>query len=195
MPTGRTGADRPVTAIPRRRGCPSSGMRSRSSGRRPSKDGVHAYNVDGKPLWSRDLGRFAGPWGTAASPILVGDLVIQNCDAEEEAFLIALDKRTGKQVWRTPRDVPERGGWSTPVLVKSGGRAELVLNGAKAVTAYDPATGKPLWFCKSFNGRGEPTATPGHGLLFMVNGLQGDFYAVRPGGEGDVTKSHMAWHT
>jgi outer membrane protein assembly factor BamB len=159
------------------------------------KGGLHGYRVDGQPLWSRDLGKFAGPWGTAASPILIGDLVIQNCDAEQEAFLIALDKRTGKEVWRTPRDVPERGGWSTPVLVKAGSREELVLNGAKAVTAYDPATGKPLWFCKSFNGRGEPTATPGSGLLFMVNGLRGDFYAVRPGGDGDVTKSHLAWHT
>jgi outer membrane protein assembly factor BamB len=159
------------------------------------RGGLHGYRADGQPLWSRDLGKFAGPWGAAASPVLVGDLVIQNCDAEEEAFLIALDKRTGKQVWRTPRDVPERGGWSTPVLVKAGGREELVLNGAKAVTAYDPATGKPLWHCKSFNGRGEPTATPGRGLLFLVNGLGGDFYAVRPGGEGDVTKSHLAWHT
>jgi outer membrane protein assembly factor BamB len=159
------------------------------------KGGLHAYRVDGQALWSRGLGKFAGPWGTAASPLLVGDLVIQNCDAEEEAFLIALDKRTGKQVWRTPRDVPDRGGWSTPVLVQAGSRAELVLNGAKAVTAYDPATGKRLWFCRSFNGRGEPTATPGHGLLFMVNGLRGDFYAVRPGGAGDVTKSHLAWHT
>lgn len=81
------------------------------------------------------------------------------------------------------------------MLVQAGRRAELVLNGAKAVTAYDLATGKPLWFCNSFNGRGEPTATPSHGLLFMVNGLRGDFYAVRPGGEGDVTRSHMAWHS
>ncbi len=159
------------------------------------KGGIHCYTVEGRPLWSRDLGPFAGPWGTAASPVIVGDLVVQNCDAEREAFLIALDKRTGQTVWRTPREAPERGGWSTPVLVRAGGRRELVLNGAKAVIAYDPATGKPLWWCKSFAGRGEPTATPGHGLLFMVNGLQGDFYAVRPGGDGDVTRSRMAWHT
>ena len=159
------------------------------------KGGIHGYTVEGKPLWSRDLGPFAGPWGVAASPVIVGDLVIQNCDAEGEAYLIALDKRTGQTVWRTPREVPERGGWSTPVLVQAGGRPELVLNGASAVTAYDPKTGEPLWSCRSFNGRGEPTATPGHGLLFMVNGLRGDFYAVRPGGTGDVTKTHMAWHT
>jgi outer membrane protein assembly factor BamB len=159
------------------------------------RGGLHCYTVEGKPLWSRDLGPFAGPWGTAASPVLVGDLVIQNGDAEDDAFLLALDKRTGRTVWRTPREVPECGGWSTPVLVTAGGRPELVLNGAKAVIAYDPATGRPLWSCRSFNGRGEPTATPGHGLLFLVNGLQGDLYAVRPGGDGDVTQTHMAWHT
>jgi outer membrane protein assembly factor BamB len=159
------------------------------------RGGLHCYTVEGKPLWSRDLGPFAGPWGTAASPVLVGDLVIQNGDAEDDAFLLALDKRTGRTVWRTPREVPERGGWSTPVLVTAGGRPELVLNGAKAVIAYDPATGRQLWSCRSFNGRGEPTATPGHGLLFLVNGLQGDLYAVRPGGDGDVTQTHMAWHT
>jgi outer membrane protein assembly factor BamB len=79
--------------------------------------------------------------------------------------------------------------------VQAGSRQELVLNGANAVIAYDPATGKQLWSCKSFNGRGEPTATPGHGLLFLINGLPGDIYAVRPGGEGDVTRAHMAWHT
>lgn len=159
------------------------------------RGGLHGYTVEGKPLWSRDLGPFAGPWGTAASPVLLGDLVIQNCDAEDAAYLLAVDKRTGKDVWKTPREVPERGGWSTPVLVQAGNRQELVVNGAKAVTAYDPATGKPLWSCKSFNGRGEPTATPGNGLVYMVNGLKGDFYAVKPGGQGDVTRTHMAWHT
>jgi outer membrane protein assembly factor BamB len=159
------------------------------------RGGLHGYTVDGKHLWSRDLGPFAGPWGTAASPVIFGDMVIQNCDAENDAYLLAVDKRTGKTVWKTPRDVPERGGWSTPVLVQAGNRQELVLNGAKLVTAYDPATGKVLWTCKTFNGRGEPTATPGNGLVYMLNGLAGDFYAIRPGGSGDVTRSHMAWHT
>ena len=76
-----------------------------------------------------------------------------------------------------------------------GDKPEVVLNGFNGVTGYDPADGKKLWFCKSFIGRGEPTATPGQGLLFLVNGNAGDFYTVRPGGEGDVTQTHMAWHT
>ena len=122
------------------------------------RGGLHCYSVEGQPLWSRtDLGPFEGPWGTAASPVMVGDLVIQNCDAQDQAYLLAVDKRTGRTVWKTPRDVPERGGWSTPVLVNVDGRQELVLNGETAVTAYDPASGTKLWWCRSFVGRGEPT--------------------------------------
>jgi outer membrane protein assembly factor BamB len=160
------------------------------------KGGLHCYTVDGKHLWSRDLGAFPGAWGTAACPIIVGDLVIQNCDAEgPAAFIAGIDKHTGKTVWQTPRPGPERGGWSTPVLVEAKGHQELVLNGESAVIAYDPTSGKQLWRCKSFAGRGEPTVTPGNGLLYVVNGLQGDIYAIRPGGTGNVTKTHMAWHT
>jgi len=155
--------------------------------------GLHAFTVDGEPLWSKDLGPFENPWGTAACPVLVGDLVIQNGDADADSFIAAFDKRTGREVWRQRR--PDFRGWSTPVLIRSGDREELVLNGHTGVTAYDPATGNQLWFCKSFNGRGEPTATPGDGLVYLVNGLAGDVYAVRPGGEGDVTSSRMAWHT
>ena len=102
------------------------------------KGGLHCYSVEGKRLWSRDLGSFPGPWGVAASPIIVGDLVIQNCDAQGEGYLLALNKFDGKEVWKTPRTAPERGGWSTPVLMPAGDHQELVLNGERAVTAYDP---------------------------------------------------------
>ena len=157
------------------------------------RGGIHAYSVEGKHLWSRDLGKFAGPWGTSACPILVDDLVVQNCDADEDACIVALDKQTGKDVWRTKRR--DHRGWSTPILVNGGTRRELVVNGHEGVQAYDPATGRELWFCQSFNGRGEPTVTPAGDLLCVVNGLAGDIYSVRPGGNGDVTATHMAWHT
>ena len=121
--------------------------------------------------------------------------MIQNCDAEGEGKLVAFNKKDGTQAWKTPRTAPERGGWTTPVLIDVGGRQELVLNGERAVTGYDPLTGKQMWSCKSFAGRGDPTVTPGKGLLFVINGQPGDIYAVKPGGKGDVTRSHMAWHT
>lgn len=159
------------------------------------RGGIHCYDVDGKPLWSHDLGTFPGPWGTGASPVLVDDMVIQNCDAEGASFLIAFDKRSGKTVWRTDRGSLPRGGWNTPILIDADSRRELILNGEDGVRGYDPATGKEHWFCHGFNGRGTPIPAHGQGLLFVINGKPGDIYAVRPGGAGDVTQTHMRWHT
>jgi outer membrane protein assembly factor BamB len=157
------------------------------------KGGLHTYTLDGKHLWSRDLGTFECPWGTAACPVIVGDLVIQNGDSDVNAFIMGLDRLTSKTIWTTPRFNSR--GWSTPILIEAAGRRELVVNGHNGVTAYDPANGKELWFCKSFNCRGEPTITPAGDVLCAVNGLGGDIYAVRPGGKGDVTEARMAWHT
>jgi outer membrane protein assembly factor BamB len=158
------------------------------------RGGLHCYSVEGKHLWSQNVGPFDdNPWGTAACPVLVGDLIIQNCDNDTNARLMAFNVQTGKLVWE--KDRPDHRGWSTPILLQAGGREELVLNGHLGVTGYDPATGNELWFCKSFNGRGEPTVTPGKELVYLVNGLAGDIYAVEPGGNGDVTSSRMAWHT
>lgn len=146
-------------------------------------------------MWSRDLGTFPGGWGVGASPIFFGDTVIQNCDAEGDSYLLAVDKRTGKDVWRTPRQSKPRGGWSTPVVIETDGRTELVVNGEFGVESYEPQSGKPLWNCRGFNGRGTPMPAWGNGLLYVVNGKSGDVYAVRPGGSGDVTDSRMQWHT
>jgi len=160
------------------------------------KGGLHCYSVDGKKLWSReDLGEFPGAWGTAACPIIVGELVVQNCDSTKNATLLAVDRKNGKTVWQTPRPTPEKGGWSSPVLVDAGSRKEIVVNGEAAVIGYDPPSGKELWRCKAFNGRGEPTVAPVKGQIYVVNGLAGDVYSVKLGGTGDVTKTHMAWHT
>ncbi|MGD9724275.1 MAG: PQQ-binding-like beta-propeller repeat protein [Pirellulales bacterium] len=158
------------------------------------RGGLHAYTVDGKPLWSRDLGQFDGPWGTAASPILHGDLVIQNCDSESaEASLLAVNARTGETVWSTPRK--NMRGWSTPIIIQTGKREELVLNGHHHIQAYDPKDGHELWACETFNGRGEPVPAFAHDRLFVMNGLAGDIYCVQPGGDGDVTATHRLWHT
>ena len=157
--------------------------------------GLFCYTLDGQPVWKKPLGEFAGPWGTAAAPLLVDNLVIQNCDADapSNAVLRALDKRTGEQVWETDRE--DNRGWSTPVLIEFDGRRELVLNGDAGVRGYDVESGRELWFCRGFNGRGSPTATFAHGRLHIVNGKRGDVYAVKPGGRGDVAGSHMLWHT
>lgn len=155
--------------------------------------GLFCYTLDGEKLWQHELGEFAGPWGTAAAPLLFENLLIQNCDAEVDAFIIGIDKVTGEQVWKTKRR-PARG-WSSPIPVEVDGHTEIVVNGEFGVQAYDPESGRELWFCKSFNGRGTPTVTVAGELLHVVNGKRGDTYAIRPGGSGDVTQTHMVWHT
>jgi outer membrane protein assembly factor BamB len=155
--------------------------------------GMFCYTMDGQLTWKKDLGHFETPWGVSACPVLHGDLVIQNCDADKDAYIIGLNKKTGEQVWRTKRD--DIRGWSTPILVKAAGRDELVVNGDTGVRAYNPQTGKEYWFCKSYTGRGTPTLTPAAGLLIAVNGKPGPIYAVKPGGNGDVTATHRTWTT
>jgi outer membrane protein assembly factor BamB len=158
--------------------------------------GLHCYTTGGVKVWDTGdkLGDFEGPWGTAATPVLYKNLVIQNCDADRNAFLIAFDKKTGEEAWKTKRE--DFRGWSTPVLIEVDGKMELALNSHSGVYAYDPATGKELWYCKGYNGRGSPTVTPGaNGLLHVVNGKPGDVYAIKPGGRGDVTNTHQVWHT
>jgi outer membrane protein assembly factor BamB len=158
------------------------------------RGGLHGYSLSGEHLWSRDLGQFDGPWGTAASPVIYGDTVIQNCDSEsKEASLLAVDARTGQTVWNTPRE--NMRGWSTPLLIHAASGDELLLNSHRGVRSYDPKTGQELWWCRGFNGRGEPVPAFAHGLAYVVNGLAGDIYSVRPGGQGDVTETHRAWHT
>ncbi len=156
--------------------------------------GLFCYSRDGEKLWDLPLGEFPSPWGTAACPVLTDHLVIQNCDAEGEAKLIGVDKLTGKIVWSTPRE--NQRGWSTPLTIQHEGKSLAVLNGHTGTRCYDTETGKELWFCPGFNGRGEPTVTlNAAGHLFVVNGLAGDIYAIRNGGSGNVGQSHRLWHT
>ncbi len=156
--------------------------------------GLYCYTIDGELVWSRELGWFESPWGTAASPLLVGDMVVQNCDSDQDAYIIALNKKTGDEVWKTER--PDHRGWSSPILIQGEDRAEIVVNGHTGMIAYAPDSGKELWRCLCERGRGTPTVTSADGLLYAVNGLPGGgAYCVKPGGDGDVTESRRLWIT
>jgi GMP synthase-like glutamine amidotransferase/outer membrane protein assembly factor BamB len=157
--------------------------------------GLHGFALDGTVLWSRKVGDFPGPWGVAASPVFSGGLVIQNCDAQGDSSIAALHAKTGEFAWRTSRGEKPMGGWGTPVEIVVGGRSELIVSGETGLDAYDPATGRPLWTCRGFNGRGEPMPDHAHGMLFVLNGKAGDAYALRPGGTGDVSETHRVWRT
>lgn len=155
--------------------------------------GMYCYDFEGNLIWSRDLGNFKmkADWGTASSPVLFENLVIQTCDQETgESFIVALDKKTGNTVWE--RDREELSSWSTPYLYLQGDRPEMIVNATTAVRSYDPATGKLLWQCRGpATSITTPTPTASNGLIFVSSGYIGEkirpITAFIPGGNGDIT--------
>ena len=133
--------------------------------------------------------------GTGTSPILFNDLVIVQCDEEngDASFIVAVDKKTGKEAWRTPRKVQVS--WSTPLLVRTATRSELITSGTEAVIAYDPATGKELWRHKGLESNAVPTPVVSNDLVVLTSGSPNKIaLALRAGGSGDVTgTSQLVW--
>ena len=166
--------------------------------------GVYCYDLAGNPIWSKDLGAYPTQfgWGTGSSPLLFGDRVYIQCDNDKASFLVALDKKSGDELWRVERD--EKSNWSTPYIWKNKARTELVTAGGKQVRSYDPESGELLWSMKG-SGRTATTPTGNEQLLFIdsydrLTGGTGIFLAIRPGASGDISLSgketsnaHIAW--
>jgi outer membrane protein assembly factor BamB len=154
-------------------------------------EGAYAYDLDGRLAWKAFVGKIPlVGMGTGTSPVLHGRLVILQCDEGTGAgsFMVALDKDTGKEAWRTPRKV--QASWSTPIVVRSGGHDELIATGNELVIAYDPATGKELWRMKGVESNAIPSPVAGPGVVVVSAGYPAKVaVAVEPGGSGDVTES------
>jgi outer membrane protein assembly factor BamB len=144
-------------------------------------------------VWHQDLGPINNYHGAAGSALLYKDRVILYQDQQGGAFIAAFDSRTGKQLWRTARNASV--GWGTPVAIRVAGRDEIVVNSQNRVNAYSPDTGAELWNCAGPTFEVIPTPVAGHGLVFCSSGRQGPTLAIRPGGEGDVSKTHIEWQT
>ena len=159
--------------------------------------GIYAYDFDGRQVWKASLGNIAkGGMGPGTSPLLFENLVILQVDQEMGAgsAIVALDKRTGKQVWRTERST--RRTWGTPLIVRTPTRVELTATGAEMVAAYDPLTGKELWRAlPGLQNHPIPSTVAGHGLVFFSAGFPGKrVLAVRPGRDGDLSGTDaVAW--
>jgi outer membrane protein assembly factor BamB len=153
--------------------------------------GLLALDMNGKQVWHRDLGAMEAYHGTAGSPLLYKDRLILYQDQSRNSFIAAFDTRTGKTLWSTPREANV--GWGTPIAVRVVDHDEIIVNGQLRVQAYNPDTGAELWSCGGTTYEVIPTPVVGHGMVFCSSGRAGPTLAIRPGGKGDVTRSHVAW--
>jgi outer membrane protein assembly factor BamB len=173
-------------------------------------EGLYTYDWDGNLLWKKDLGIlnagwFYDPdyeWGSATSPIIYRNLVIVQCDIQQNSFVAAYDIVTGNQIWRTERD--EIPSWGTPTVYEGNGRAELVTHATRFIRGYDPMTGKELWRLGPNSEVTAPTPFAAHNLIFVTNGYRGiqPIYAIKPGATGDISlqgdatvNANIAWST
>ena len=157
-------------------------------------EGTAALTASGEIAWKTRLA-YESQHGNGGSPVLYGDLLIFSGDGSDQAFVVALDKRTGKVRWKTSRRQPADQAYSTPLVIRVGDRDQIVSVGAYRAAAYDPESGKELWRVSYADGFSNvPRPVYGHGLVYIATGFQQpSLLAVRPDGAGDVTKTHVAW--
>ncbi|MEO2049851.1 MAG: PQQ-binding-like beta-propeller repeat protein [Pirellulales bacterium] len=154
------------------------------------KTGVYCFDLDGTQRWQAVVGSGTHGWGSGMSPLLAGDLLIVNASVESES-LIGFDKRTGKEIWRTDGI---KKCWSSPVLVDTEEGREVILNLPKKLAAFDPTTGEELWHCDGIPDNYVcPSPIVHGGIIYAIGGRKNTTIAVRPGGRGDVSESHVLW--
>lgn len=164
---------------------------------------VAALDMNGRVVWKKDVGAYNGPqeFAPAASPILHGERLYVLNDNTHESFLVALDRKTGRAIWRVQREEVEN--WATPFVWENKLRTEIVTNGRRNVRSYD-LNGKLLWELTGMTANVVPTPFSKHGLLYMSSGYPGGnvrpVFAIRPGASGDISlkpgeqsNEYIAW--
>ena len=177
-----------------------------------ASDGLFCYDLNGKLIWSRtDLGRQIHIWGAGASPMIYKDLCVLNFGPGETTYLLAVDKKTGRTVWKdneetdygkhTGTSAPEGanknptyiGSWTTPVVMKVEGKDQLIMSWPGRVAAYGPTDGEEIWTCGGLNPLVYTSPIYDRGIVVALGGFNGSDIAVRAGGAGDITASRTIW--
>lgn len=155
------------------------------------KTGVLKFDLDGNQLWQTDVGDKTHGWGCGTSPVLHKNLVIVNASVESGS-LVAIDKSTGKEVWRASG---MNASWNTPHLVRleDGRSHELVISVKDKILAFDPETGESLWNCDGIPDYVCPSVVSQDGVVYVIGGRTSRAIAVKAGGRGDVTDTHRLW--
>jgi len=150
--------------------------------------GLYCYDLDGNLKWSKDLGRMQtrNGFGEGASPALHGDTVVIDWDDEtDNDFVVAFDKRDGRQLWKTPRNEPT--GWSTPLIVEHDQKLQVVVNATGKVRSYDFGTGKEIWSCSGQTPNAIPTPVADADTVYCTSGFRGAaLYAIKLNASGDI---------
>jgi outer membrane protein assembly factor BamB len=153
--------------------------------------GIYGYDLTGKKLWEVDLGdkRMRNEFGEGTTPALYKDRVFLVWDHQGESFIVALDKRTGKELWRTNRD--EIDSWATPLVVEANGKAQVVTSGMRRVRSYDTETGALVWEMAGLTMNPIPSPVFGDGIVYLMSGFRGNsLKAVRVAdAKGDITNT------
>lgn len=172
--------------------------------------GAVCYDMDGKEIWRRDLGKQSHGWGYGSSPLLHGDLCIVYHGPGAGAYLIALSKKDGTTAWKVEEPPIEKrkrtdgfkgkepgmvGTFTSPIVVKVAGRDELIMSFPQQIRAYDPKSGRELWHCVGLNELIYATPLAADGVVVGMGGYYGNSIAVKPGGQGDVTATHRLWQS
>ncbi|MBZ5496285.1 MAG: PQQ-binding-like beta-propeller repeat protein [Acidobacteriia bacterium] len=173
-------------------------------------EGLHCFDMDGKPLWTKDLGLldsgyYVAPeaqWEFGSSPIIYRDRVLIQCDVLNGSFIAALNVKDGSEVWRTPRnDVPT---WGTPTVYDDGKQAQMIINGYRHIGSYDVNTGTELWRLRGGGDIPVPTPVVARDMVFITNahGTMAPIYAIRLNAIGDISlkanetsNEFVAWST
>ncbi|MCC6494307.1 MAG: PQQ-binding-like beta-propeller repeat protein [Pirellulales bacterium] len=163
--------------------------------------GTAALSMEGDVRWENRRIAYDARHGGGGSPVIAGDSLVFNCDGVVDPFVVALNRRTGAELWRTPRRPmdPERFAFATPLVIPRGGAnggLQVVSPGSHMVGSYDPQTGRELWHVR-FENKWSVVPRPvfADGLVLACTGYEGpaELLAIRPEGTGDVTSSHIAW--
>jgi outer membrane protein assembly factor BamB len=155
---------------------------------------VSCYDMDGTLVWKKSPGTFFSKHGFCSPPILYKNLLILNGDQDAQGYLVALDRNTGGQVWRTDRPNCTRS-YCPPLIAKAAGRMQLVMTGSLCVASYDPDTGKQLWIIDGPTEQFVASMVIANDLFYLTAGYPTyHAMAIRPDGQGNVTNTHVQWH-
>ena len=156
--------------------------------------GLHCYDHEGQFVWKKKFKAQPIKYGVGegSSPALFGNTLVIPVDTEGQSYVVAINKRTGEEIWKQDRD--EESNWSTPSIFTHAGRRQVVLNGEK-VRSYDLATGELLWECGEQSVGAIPMPAVGHGMVFAASGFRKDtLHAIALGQRGDLTGGeHVVW--